>query len=399
MPFLLITFLIYSLYIAFSKARFTKFHKYLNQLLVLLLAFELIMMLKNSISGKSDENDYAHNNKEVISINKCDSCIKPDIFFIVFDEYTSSLALKKYLEFDNGLLDSTFRANHFFISPKSKSNYNSTPLSIAAAFNLQYFNKDLQNDSTVTKSLLQGWHTLKKSMIPKLLAEQNYKILNFGMSDLDHYPSLAKESFTEYKMMPLYLETLFGRIKKDIWWNVHKYDIGFIRNIQYASVRNNKASHISRNNANFKNLIRELNEQDNTPKFVFCHLILPHDPFYLNRYGQAYPDSALSTPQFNKSRYLEQVQYANSLIYKIIKASNQKYPRPRVVIIEGDHGYRALQPDRDSPFMNLNTYYFSDHDYKYLHDSISPVNTFRVILNKYFQSDFLLLKDSSILLK
>ncbi|HEX6428036.1 MAG TPA: hypothetical protein VF008_10140, partial [Niastella sp.] len=69
------------------------------------------------------------------------------------------------------------------------------------------------------------------------------------------------------------------------------------------------------------------------------------------------------------------------------------------VIVAGDHGYR------ESPFnisrlnmytMNLNTYYFSDKDYSMIYDSISPVNTFRVVLNKYFNTKLPLLKDSTI---
>jgi hypothetical protein len=374
-------------------------NKYLNQLFVILLTFEFIMALMNVVSGKLKDNNYAHNNKEVISIDNCQSCIKPDIFFIVFDEYTSSLALKKYLQFNNSLIDSAFSSNHFFVSAKSKSNYNSTPLSIGAAFNLQYFNKNLEGDSTVTRSLLQGWHSLKKSSIPRMLASQNYKILNLGMSHFDNYPSAAEESFNEYKIMPLYLETLAGRIKRDIWWNVYKYDIGFINEARLTGVRKNRALHVARNTTNFKRLMEELKVQDNIPKFVYCHLLLPHDPFYLNRYGQPFPDSLFGGDQNNKYKYLEQVQYANRLILEILKASNQRSSRPRVVIVEGDHGYRIPGGDRESQFMNLNAYYFSDHDYKFLYDSISPVNTFRVILNKYFQSNLLLLKDSSILLK
>ncbi|MDQ3277751.1 MAG: hypothetical protein M3Q06_05465, partial [Bacteroidota bacterium] len=49
-------------------------------------------------------------------------------------------------------------------------------------------------------------------------------------------------------------------------------------------------------------------------------------------------------------------------------------------------------------FRNLNAYYFSDKDYGMLYDSISPVNTFRVVLNKYFSQSFPLLKDSSFYL-
>jgi hypothetical protein len=70
-----------------------------------------------------------------------------------------------------------------------------------------------------------------------------------------------------------------------------------------------------------------------------------------------------------------------------------------VIILEGDHGYRFYEKkDRLKEFRNLNAYYFSDRDYRSLSDSISPVNTFRVVLNKYFCNSLPLLKDSSIYL-
>ena len=48
-------------------------------------------------------------------------------------------------------------------------------------------------------------------------------------------------------------------------------------------------------------------------------------------------------------------------------------------------------------FSNLNAFYFPNKDYSRLYDSISPVNTFRVVLNTYFNAQLPLLKDSSII--
>jgi hypothetical protein len=102
------------------------------------------------------------------------------------------------------------------------------------------------------------------------------------------------------------------------------------------------------------------------------------------------------------SLYLEQVLYANKLIDSIGKAAIKGRQRPLVLIIEGDHGNRYAAwgiTIREKHFMNLNAYYFSDKDYSMLYDSISPVNSFRVVLNKYFNAGLPLLKDSTILLR
>ena len=97
--------------------------------------------------------------------------------------------------------------------------------------------------------------------------------------------------------------------------------------------------------------------------------------------------------------------YSNTWIEKIAGLAHKERNRPRVVIIQGDHGRRTQTPSEKIPiisdeksFMNLNAIYFSDGDYKNLYDSLSSVNTFRVVLNKYFQTNLSLLPDTSVLI-
>jgi len=101
-----------------------------------------------------------------------------------------------------------------------------------------------------------------------------------------------------------------------------------------------------------------------------------------------------------KEGYLGQVKYTNTLLQKIIPLIVAPSDRPRVVILEGDHGFREFGPEvpGDRMFMNLNAYYFSDRDYSRLYDGISPVNSFRVVLNKYFCQSLAMRKDSSVYL-
>jgi phosphoglycerol transferase MdoB-like AlkP superfamily enzyme len=126
--------------------------------------------------------------------------------------------------------------------------------------------------------------------------------------------------------------------------------------------------------------------------------MLPHEPFYLDSTGNYVSDTIIIRNTFDfKTGYLNQLKYANMLLKKIIAAIS-KNSKNKVVIMEGDHGYREYVGEgaKEKSFMNLNTYYFSDGDYSQLYDGISPVNSFRVVLNKYFCQSLPLLKDSSI---
>ncbi len=63
----------------------------------------------------------------------------------------------------------------------------------------------------------------------------------------------------------------------------------------------------------------------------------------------------------------------------------------------GDHGFRHfIKPvAMEYHFMNLNSVYLPGNNYAGFYDSISGVNQFRIILNKQFNQQFPLLKDSS----
>ncbi|HTM92973.1 MAG TPA: hypothetical protein VL095_11165, partial [Flavisolibacter sp.] len=122
---------------------------------------------------------------------------------------------------------------------------------------------------------------------------------------------------------------------------------------------------------------------------------------YLDSNGAFVSDTAIILQNLDiKKGYLNQVKYANTLLKSLIPLAAGKSDRDRVVIIEGDHGFRDYNdPSKvDNVFKNLNAYYFSDKDYSLLKEDITPVNSFRVVLNKYFCQSLPLLKDSSIYL-
>ena len=94
------------------------------------------------------------------------------------------------------------------------------------------------------------------------------------------------------------------------------------------------------------------------------------------------------------------MKYTNLLIQNLVAFVSKPSSRKKVVVIQGDHGYRFYDSkiDRQKEFMNLNAMHFSDGNPDSLYDGISPVNTFRVVLNRYFCQELPLLRDSSIYL-
>jgi hypothetical protein len=257
---------------------------------------------------------------------------------------------------------------------------------------MDYFKRDMAAIIPDNTSFyLKGTYTLKKSLLPQLLKTHGYELINFSLCDIEDLPARSTPLFEQYEEKAFYLATFWGRLQRDLSLNSspEKFAVN--------------TDHIKRNRDNYSNFMQELRKESSQPRFVFGHVLLPHRPAYLDRHGRVRP---VTMSDFNDrnhdSLYLEQLIYANTLIDSLAQAANQKRSRPLVLIIEGDHGNRYAEWGRhirEKQFMNLNTYYFSDKDYSALYDNISPVNSFRVVFNKYFGSNLPLLKDSTVLIE
>jgi hypothetical protein len=388
-------------YLCKKNKPFNKTNSLLNIIFFSFILLEASISIYNIIINKTSINNYTYHTKvPTVKVNNSENIEKPDIFFIVLDEYASTVALEKFLHYDNKKVDSTLTSNNFYIAYNSQSNYNSTPHSISSALNLVYINDSLEGALFEPKPMLRAQAFLKTSLIPTFLQNHGYIIKNHSLCDLKNYPVQFEPLFNLEIGNIFTAETLWGRIKKQIWWNA----VLFFRKhklLDEATQKNNPL--IPKIIASANNTLTELSKQDNTPKFVFTHIRIPHRPYFFNSAGKIreFTDKDITT--FEDSLYIDQLKAVNLFIEQATSLSNKKFNRPRVVIIEGDHGKRSTYKKgvpmiREKQFMNLNAYYFSDGDYRQLYDSISPVNSFRVVLNKYFKTNLPLLKDSTILL-
>jgi hypothetical protein len=377
-----------------------KANQFLNLLFGLFLIAELVVSAYKFISGQHLKNDLYSGNKMIPgSFKRPPTDPLPDIFFIIFDEYASSSSLKKYLQFDNSVTDSLLTKKGFYIAASSKSNYNSTPHSIASTLNFDYLDNVSEQFKTEPKELLKAEYTIKKSLLPHLLQKAGYTIYNYGIGDLDGYPYKETPIFDHAIADALYNETLWARIEKAFGWRMPSW----LLTANPKKIESHYNKDVKTIHEHITATLDELNKQGPVPKFVFIHVRIPHDPYYFDSAGKRRNILVSDDrPNIRDSLYKGQLTYTNQWLHKIINNSDREFARPRVVIIEGDHGRRddpqTVPYIYEKQFMNLSTYYFSDKNYSMLYDSISPVNSFRVVLNKYFSAGLPLLKDSTILL-
>ena len=134
------------------------------------------------------------------------------------------------------------------------------------------------------------------------------------------------------------------------------------------------------------------------PKFVFIHVLSPHPPFVFG------PDGTPTDPALflNAERlypadkyargYQNQLTYLNSQLEKTITKLIAESAAPPVIVLQGDHG--PWIQTGSNQFKILNAYYLPGHEGE-LYPTISPVNTFRLILDSYLGADYPLLDDMS----
>ena len=93
-----------------------------------------------------------------------------------------------------------------------------------------------------------------------------------------------------------------------------------------------------------------------------------------------------------KILYPNQVAFANKKLVEFIDKLLSKSKIQPIIIIQGDHGYEpstGLTPDEKDHrrvFGILNAYYLPKNGRQKLHESITPVNTFRLIFDEWIQS-------------
>ena len=325
----------------------------------------------------------------------CDTCRKPDIFFIIPDQYAGYTSLKDVLGFDNIDFENKLKARGFYIAKKSISNYNFTPFSVASTLNMDLLSlkKGQQNYSTVGYS----YEVIRNSRVLKFLSSTGYRFYNCSIFDFDDQPAHKYSAFLPYGIKLVTAQTLTTRLTDDFRQDILDGKLG-LKKLQEK---------IAYDNLHFNDEIMDLTakiatEKINEPKFVYTHLMMPHYPYYFDSKGNPLPIEKLGgLNRVNANDYIEYLQYGNKRILKLIDNILAGSVSPPLIIVLSDHGFRHPEKRADPAydFFNLNAVYFPDGNYSQFYDSISNVNQFRLIFNQYFGQRFPLLKDSTTSLR
>ena len=343
--------------------------------------WELVIRSPNSFRRSSEKNILPGTGPEL----SLDCSISPDIYWIVLDGYGRADVLKEIYGVDTSSFLASLESKGFYIADQSHSNYMQTVYSIPSALNLNYLEPMPANVS--------GY-----DYFPELIANNRLMALLRQCG----YRMVALETgffFTNYPGADIYLSygtdlnefegLLLASTPLDLL--VDKLDL--------EPLERSYEAHRARVHFSFEKLADLPGVSG--PKFVFAHIISPHPPFVFDADGNPVQprrgysigdgdDYRGSWEEYRKG-YAAQVQYVNQLLEKTVSEIISRSSAPPVIVIQGDHGPGGLlkwkSPDRSCLWERtsiLNAYYLPDGGSQHLYPTISPVNSFRIVLNTYF---------------
>lgn len=321
---------------------------------------------------------------------------KPDIYFLLFDDYSSSLALKEQYHYDNSDFDRFLTARGFHIQTASRSNYKYTILSMPSILNMSYLDKlkDVKGGPMAEYYYLSD--LIKDNNLIKFLRTSGYDIVNCSVFDLRGNPTPIAESLLPLQTRLITDQTFYSRFYRDIGWNFYRFAINPFSDKQIQRSRNYDNMLIDR-------LLAASSVRSPNPRFFYGHFNFPHPPYFYNRTGPRKVESIYQPADENRLQdYLDYLPYTNKRAEGMIDTILKNTGGRAVIILMSDHGLRYHDRPGYNPLsllQNQNAVYFPGKDYHLLYDSISGVNQFRVILNSLFDQHLPLLKDSIVNVK
>jgi hypothetical protein len=329
-----------------------------------------------------------------------------DIFYLVFDRYGSQSALEAAFGITDNDLPDWLRDQGFIVAEHSRANYLRTTLSMASVLNLEHLHSiagRMGPDSTDLRPLNES---LQEHVVGRFLREQGYRYIHIGswfnptrgarVAD----ESMEADTTTEFEAV-LYETTALPLIAEQLAGDEDEV------------MPPEDQKHLDHARFQLRAMQRVMG--DPGPKFVLAHVLLPHDPYVFDEEGR-YVSPAERADEPAAQQFRRQLEYTNREIRAYVEQllARPENERP-IIIIQADEGpyperYEADQfgfdwdqatpQELEAKFGIINAFYLPPEpdqpaDLPEPYPTISSVNTFRLVLGRYFGLDLPYRPDTS----
>lgn len=321
-------------------------------------------------------------NVEVGPVEPAETDTLPDIYYIILDAYASADTLWEIWEYDNHEFVDYLTERGFYVVPEGRSNYTLTFLSLASSLNMEYLNylSDELGRASTDRSL--PYQMTQDSEVVRFLRSRGYKFVHFQSG----WGSTARNPYAD----------------RDIQCgSVSEFVEVLVRTTILRPLANRFLSHDHREVAlcTFSTLT-EVQHMIEGPRFVFAHVLVPHPPFLFGPDGEPVDTEPDFQPRDWGRHYLGQLEFVSKKVEVLVEDILSDAETPPIIILQADHGSKSLR-DEGEPSDRmlrerlgiLNAYYLPNEGQELVYESITPVNTFRLVFNVYFDAGNDLLED------
>ncbi len=306
----------------------------------------------------------------------------PDIYYIIFDEFAGFPANDAY--FHSAVInqfEKFLEQKHFFVATQSRAVTINTQTEMATRFNLQQYSLD--DDPSVTNAVLDN------SKVMQVLKSYGYTtaVLNMFFQGINADFNLPYD--------PQQISGMAADQFRQTFFDDTMFDAFGSFFISASAEEQKQRSLITYTYENTLNLPKTVK----SPKFVYTHFLLPHDPYIFDKNGNILPPE----DNYDNHFYLGQYEYAAKVAEQLVDQLLAKADpaNPPVIILQSDEGARNIQRrDRngivmggvledypiDNAYYILNAMYLPNFDTSQLPNNLPPIDTFVVVLNHYLNA-------------
>ena len=304
---------------------------------------------------------------------------KPNVYHIILDEYTDNEILTKKFGYDNIEFLNFLEMNKFYVPEKIFSVSPSTPNELSSILNMEY----VKSSGWVS----ENYQKMNNNKVMSIFSENGYEIIETN-------------SMMRYKN--------FSFVDKNLCYDTNFINSEFLDQllnksiIRYFMEKHQENTRRDTVRCTFDTLI-QIPITSEKPTYVFAHLYVPHPPFLFGKNGENItPDrgeiSGLQSWE-NPVGYKNQLIFATNEITKIVKSILENDPSA-IIIIQGDTGtLTGTNQKSEKTFNDVYQAHSILYAIKISHnvtpEIINPVNTYRIIFNHLFNSNYDYLETSN----
>jgi hypothetical protein len=317
------------------------------------------------------------------------------------DGYAREDVLKEVYNYDNSDFLQKLEKLGFYVINKARSNYIHTYLSLPSTFNMEYldFLPEKYGTNPDNGSAAQNLMTNNKALTK--LKSYGYTSINFASTwtgtdenynaDItfkeNEYLKILGINFATNETNMVFLQTtLLSPFIKEVWGDALRVrTLSTLQKLPDIAYQEEK-------------------------KYILAHFITPHPPYVFMADGKPIKEAELEMADESPERrpkYLGQLTFISNQIIPVIESIIKNSKTPPIIILQSDHGPASIFAERENWKRNyspegvkerssiLFAVYYPDQNYENLYQTMTPINIYRMIFNKYFGVDMELLPDKT----